>query len=339
VAGRNETLKIWLLSDGAPGHLSQSRGLAEAIGRFHPVEVREITLQVRQRLLKSLLRYLLPCSTVLARLLLHRVYTIELPDEHPDLIISSGGNTLGANALLAQLYGVPNLYSGTLKKYPAQCYTRIYTVTPQGCANNVVLPLPPVPLWLTEKMPVVEADAPWLMLIGGDGAGYRFTEADWEQLAEGINQSGENNGIRWLLTTSRRTGIEAEQLLHNRIAPALLDEAVYYGQTPRPVVREFLGRCQGVMVTEDSLTMIAEAIYSGRPVITLTPQQSDPDRNDALALEGYVASGLICRLPLAVLNKFTYAQRTQAEIPDVARLIWESLHDVLPSPGAADEKP
>jgi hypothetical protein len=330
VAGINKVRTLWLLSDGASGHLSQSRGIAEAIGRFCPVRTIEITLQVRRRFLKSLLRFLLPISANLARRLLKVVYRIELPVGRPDLIVSSGGNTLLANALLGEIFAVPNFYSGTLKKYPARCYSRIFSVTSQGSDNNVVLPLPPVPLQLTEKMPLVGPEAPWLLLIGGDGAGYHYTTADWELLAEGINRIARDLGIRWLLTTSRRTGNEAEKVLQARISPDLLEEAVYFGQTPRPVVREFLGRCRGVLVSEDSLTMVAEAIYSGRPVVTLRPRQSQPEGNDALALDGYAGSNLITRHDISGLGELKQLPAASfRQHPDVPELIWQSVRGLL----------
>lgn len=326
---KNSPLTIWLLSDGAAGHLSQSRGVAEAIGRFCSVHTIEIDLRVRWRVLKSLLRYVLPYAGSMAERLLRLTYTITLPEQKPDLIVSSGGNTLLANALLAKCFSVPNFYSGTLKGYPASCYCGIFSVTPQGCDNNVVLPLPPVPLALTESFaPLV--DAPWLVLIGGDGAGYTFGSDDWSLLADGMNHLGYVNGVRWLLTTSRRTGSTAENLLESRIDRDLVSEAVYYGRTPRPVVREFLANCQGVLVTEDSLTMVSEAIYSGRPVVTLVPRNARPDANDSMALNGYAKQGLIARLSLTDFAQFQLPEYKPTSLPDVPKLIWESVRTALP---------
>lgn len=331
MAGTNNPLQIWLLSDGAPGHLSQSRGLADAIGRFVPVQVTVVDLKVRLRWLKSLGRKLLPLLGPLAPWLRRQVYAMALPSGQPDLLVSSGGNTLLASALLAQELAVPNLYSGTLKGYPHQHYSRIYSVTSLGVPNNLVLPLPPVPETLSKPLPAAPADAPWLLLIGGDGAGYRYAEADWRALAAAVNRLGQERGMRWLLTTSRRTGAAAEALLQRLLDPALLVEAVYYGQTPRPVVREFLARCGGVWVSEDSLTMVAEAIYSGRPVRSLRPQTVQPEANDALALASYAERGLLARSPLADLPEEELTGGPAAgAVPDVQRLIWESVQPLLP---------
>lgn len=330
VAGTNKPLHIWLLSDGAPGHLSQSRGLADAIGRFCPVQVTVVDLKVRLRWLKSLGRKLLPLLGPLAPWMRRQVYAMPLPPGRPDLLVSSGGNTLLASALLAKEFGVPNLYSGTLKGYPHQYYSRIYSVTPLGVPNNEVLPLPPVPGALSKPLPAAPADAPWLLLIGGDGAGYRYTETDWKALAAAVNRLGQERGVRWLLTTSRRTGASAEAQLQRLLDPSVLDEAVYYSQTPRPVVRDFLARCGGVWVSEDSLTMVAEAIYSGRPVRSLRPQLVQPEDNDAKALASYEQRGLLARSPLAdLLGGELDGMTGTAEVPDVQRLIWESVKPLL----------
>lgn len=332
MAGISKPLQIWLLSDGAPGHLSQSRGLADAIGRFCPVAVTVVELRVRQRLLKSLGRHLLPRIGNWASWLLRRVYQLQLPEESPDLLISSGGNTLLANALLAQEFGVPNLYSGTLKGYPAESFSLVYSVTSLGVSNNRVLPLPPVPGELAQSLPAPVAGAPWLLLLGGDGAGYRYAEEDWQALAAAVNRLGQEQGVRWLLTTSRRTGSEAEALLQRLLDPAVLEEAVYYGQTPRPVVREFLTRCRSVWVSEDSLTMVAEALYSGRPVRSLRPLQARPEANDAQALAGYVERGLLQRVAMTELGESAQAETGKlSALPDVQRLIWETVKPLLPA--------
>ena len=49
---------VWLLTDGAPGHLSQSRGLVDALARLGPVEVIEVRLAVQSKALKRLGRLL-----------------------------------------------------------------------------------------------------------------------------------------------------------------------------------------------------------------------------------------------------------------------------------------
>lgn len=319
-------LTCWLLTDGAAGHESQSRGIADAIARFRPVNVVVVPLRIRRRLLKSLGRVLLRLGNT--QWLLDAVHDIELPAGRPDFILSSGGNTLLANALLARRHGVPNFYSGTPKGFDNDWYSCIFTVTEQGGGSNVVLPLPPVPGNLCAPMPAPAADAPLALLVGGNG-GLPFADADWHALAQQANAVAAESGRRWLVTTSRRTGAEAENILAHGISSTAIEDAVWWARAPRKVVRDFLSRAGAVYVTGDSMTMIAEAIYAGRPVHVLMPAQGAHDAQDAEALAGYVRAGLVRVVPIAEMARDT-PFFVAPPVPDVQALIWQSVRECLP---------
>ena len=81
-------------------------------------------------------------------------------------------------------------------------------------------------------------------------------------------------------------------------------------------MRDFLGAAQAIVVTEDSLSMVAESLYSGRPVLSVAPAVAQPNANDGAALQGYVERGLLARSPIAGLAEAPFPSRT-APIPDV----------------------
>lgn len=276
-------LSVWVLSDGAPGHLSQSQGIVDALASRVDVQVITVELRVRSAGWKRLGRLLLPWIRH-AMPWLSRIYQTSLPVGTPSLIVSSGGNTLLANALLARETGAVNVYSGTLKGYSADAFRCVFTVTPLGVANNHVLPLPPVPGELARPLPLTAGERCIAVLVGGNGAGYVFSPADWERFARALVQFADRHQARLLVTTSRRTGAEVDALLRAHLPSALLADAVWWSDAPRKVVRDFLAASCGVVVTEDSLTMVAESIYSGRPVIAVSPAMKSPNANDAAAL-------------------------------------------------------
>lgn len=319
-------LRAWLLSDGAPGHESQSRGIVDAIRRFRTVDVQLVSVRVRRKWLKSAARILLRAGS--GDGLLDAVHDITLPDVRPDFIVSSGGNTLLASALLARRYGVPNFYSGTPKGFDTRWYARVFTVTDQGGGSNVVLPLPPVPGELCASLPAPAADAPLLLLVGGDGD-LAYTADDWQALAQGAAALAARTGRRWLVSTSRRTGAAAEDILAAGIAPAQVLDAVWWSRQPRRVMREFLARAAAVYVTGDSMTMIAESIYAGRPVHVLMPAHGRHAAQDAAALAGYVAAGFVRVSPIATLADADPLFDTPA-LPDVQRVIYRSVEELLP---------
>lgn len=329
VAGGNK-LNLWLLTDGAPGHWSQSQGIADALAQAHEVDIRRVPLKVRSSVWKRLGRLCLPWIRDPA-FWLARVYGLELPVGQPDLIISSGANTLLANALLARQQQAPNAYSGTLKGYDANAYRVVFTVVGLGVPNNCVLPLPPVPADIFNVPALAGGNEPLVaVLVGGDGAGYEFRDEDWQAMAAWLNELAAERGARLLLTTSRRTGIDAERALKAGLAAELLAQAVWWSEAPQPVVREFLSRASVVVVTEDSLTMVAESIYARRQVFTLMPRSAAPNDNDGRALAAYAQGGLIQRISLAQPRQaMPLGSESVNGFPDVPLLIRSALEPHL----------
>jgi len=326
------TLTVWVLSDGAPGHLSQSRGIVDALACRRDIQVKTITLRVRSSFWKRLGRLFLPWIRNHEGWLA-RTYEIDVPSGYPQLIVSSGANTLLANALLARQTGAVNVYSGTLKGYASSAYRCVFTVVPLGVENNHVLPLPPVPGELAKALPFAATSEKRIaVLVGGNGAGYLFTQDDWRQFAHSLVQLAERHQARLLLTTSRRTGAEAETLLREHVPQALLADAVWWSEVPRAVVRDFLAASCCVVVTEDSLTMVAESIYSARPVIAVSPPIATPNQNDAAALSAYVDRGLLTRSSVAALADVPLAVAATV-LPDVQAEIASVLMPLLPEDG------
>lgn len=320
-------VSVWVLTDGAPGHLSQSRGIVDALALRVDVQVTMVDLRVRSTGWKRVGRLLLPWIRH-ALPWLSRIYGVSLPVGTPSLIVSSGGNTLLANALMALETGAVNVYSGTLKGHAAAAYRCIFTVTPLGVANNHVLPLPPVPGELARPLPVAGGEKCIAVLVGGNGAGYTFTPADWKQFALSLVSLADRHEARLLVTTSRRTGVEAESVLREHLPPALLADAVWWSDAPRKVVRDFLAASCGVVVTEDSLTMVAESIYSGRPVIAVSPTMKSPNANDAAALAAYAERGLLARIDMECLGHATL-RTSRPDLPDVPGEIADVLLSLL----------
>jgi hypothetical protein len=198
-------------------------------------------------------------------------------------------------------------------------------------ACNHVLPLPPVPGELARPLPAADGEALIAVLVGGDGAGYVFKGADWRAFADGLATLARREGARLLLTTSRRTGAAAEAILRAALPAELLADAVWWSQAPRKVMRDFLATSQAIVVTEDSLSMVAESIYSGRPVISVSPAIAQANANDGAALQGYAERGLLARGPIAGLADASFPAR-HTPIPDVQAEIATVVLSLLERP-------
>ena len=66
-------------------------------------------------------------------------------------------------------------------------------------------------------------------------------------------------------------------------------------------MEEFLGAAERVFVTEDSMTMLTEAIHSQHPVYSLAPRQAAPDARFSGALHRFTEQGWLCRYRIDAL--------------------------------------
>jgi uncharacterized protein len=300
-------LRVWALSDGRPGHYNQARGIVAALQRVRPVSVHWIDVRLRVGLARALLRRRLnraPRPTGLT-MLRAACRLGALPAGGCDLIVSAGGRTSFANAWLAGVLGVPNVFAGSLRGLHAGLFKAVLTLEPLpgAPACNLVLDVPPSALTpeglragarrLREALG--DDQRLWALMLGGDGAGYRFRQDDWRQLAQALSRLSARHGVRWLLLGSRRTGGAAQRILQAHLDPSVIARSCWFGGAVPCDTEAFLGAAERVLVTEDSMTMLSEAIASRRPVYSLRPAAAAPDDRYRQAVERFAARGLICR--------------------------------------------
>jgi len=274
---------VWIISEGSPGHVSQSVGLVEALKQKIPLTVQ--TFECRPQLNgvgRSLVRaWMGRGGRPLPRWVLWRWLHVEPmpgPDAQPDLIVSSGGKSVFAARTLAAQTGVPFVFLGERKPYATEWFHTVLTPSPfETGVNDVSIEM--IPTQVTPGSVAAAAaewaERPagrlWVMIIGGGSVSHHYTKADWLALAEGMNRIAEQQGIRWLVTTSRRTGAEAEAVLCANLTPSHLAYAIWWAEKPEKKMAAFLGSTETVFVTQDSVTMVTEAVASARPVFVLRP--------------------------------------------------------------------
>ncbi len=269
-----------------------------------------MTVSLRIGLGRNILRLLLNrVHRPLPMGLLKLFYAIDgLPQQDCDLIVSAGGKTSFANAWLARLQKVPNVFTGSLRRLSPGHFSVVLTLEPADDAPaHLLLDLPPGAL--DERELEIQAaqfrkqlgpgqQTCWCMLAGGNGAGYRYREQDWRAVARLMKKVAGIYNIRWLLVSSRRTGVEAEQLLAEYLDANVLAAHCWYGKGDAYSAEAWLGAAEKVFVTEDSMTMLTEAICARRPVISLRPQQSLPNDRYLRMVQRFADRGLVYRYAL-----------------------------------------
>ncbi len=250
-------LVIWRLSDRKAGHDNQSLGLAEALAREVACQIYSIT----------------PFSAATALMYLATGQTSAYGSyPNPDLILGAGHATHFSMLAARRSRGgrVVVLMAPTLPKRLFDLCLIPEHDKPEAAENVVVTRGA-----LNRVRPCSEKEASLgLILLGGPSPHFGFDEQKVLAQVEGVLK--QNPGVFWTATTSRRTPSHLTASLLAIQAPNL--KLVPVEETSPDWLTERLGRTPRVWVTEDSASMVYEALSSGAAVGLLTLEVINPGR-------------------------------------------------------------
>lgn len=233
---------VWIVSDGKPGHLNQSLGLAEALARATPTAVHTLPA--------------LPAWRAGLALLLKRFPGNPLPA--PDLIVGAGHAT--HLTLLAARRARGGRTVVLMKpSLPRRCFdlcvlprhdgvtADAQTLVTEGAINRVRPASAPDP-------------NRGLLLIGGTSPHFEWDSDAIQLQIKSI--LARTPGTRWTLTTSRRTPADFLDALP--ASPNL--SVVPHTATSPDWLPAQLAQCGTAWVTPDSASMVFEALTAGAAV-------------------------------------------------------------------------
>ena len=237
----NAELHIRVLSDGKPGHLNQSLGLVEAIKRIRPANetIEQVSPNSWRRLMQN--------SNL---------------SPQPDLILAAGHATHLRLIQLARKYaaiGVVLMKPSLPRALFDLCVIPGHDLkTRQQAANQIIT------RGVLNRVPPPDPDQTrrsGLILIGGPSSAHGWMP---EQLIEQVQAIVAARGERpWRVTDSRRTPPDFLDQLR-AACPALV--AHPHAETGDEWLPQRLAEAAEVWVTEDSVSMIYEALSSGAAV-------------------------------------------------------------------------
>jgi len=248
--------RVWILSRGRKGDLDQMLALVNALGWPHEVKT---------------LRFAGPEIPVLSRLLLRD----KLSPPWPDLVLCAEAS--------------PSVIAREVKRRsPGR--TRIVCLgRPAGSAANFDLVIttaqyriPVAPNVVELSMPLAarreakttaSPDGPIALLVGGPAFPDRLGATEAEQLAADAMAYAARKGKLLHAQTSPRTPAAAIAALERTIIAPHRVEVFGRGENR---YQQLLGSASEIIVTSDSVSMVADALASGRPAaIYPLPQTQD----------------------------------------------------------------
>jgi uncharacterized protein len=307
-------LKVILLSDMRPGHYHVSEGVIAAIKRLRPVEVTRIEVKRKWIVPTRWLRRRINAKSFFPPRMLRMAYRIDayaLPKA--DLVVSTGGETLMPNICVSRFLGIPSIICGallrglgpenftlTISSYGRDAGSPRHVVALKPSSiDSATLGRPAIVLrYGADRRPLLAG-----LLIGGNAYPLRYRRYEWERLLGFIADIAKAWGTRWLVSTSRRT----PNYVADMIAALAKDESVIARfidfRTAGPgTLPEIFAKAEIIVCTEDSTTMISEAVSARLPVLGVRPA-AHGFNDEEQAYRDFLLSNNWCRvLPIAELS-------------------------------------
>jgi mitochondrial fission protein ELM1 len=255
-----DALQILVIGDGKAGHENQSLGLAEAMARLRPAEIDGLRLDM-QKCTYPRLRAALAAAAGYPR---------------PDFVLAAGHATHPAALLVARRFGARSV---CLMKPSLPVAWFDVCICPEHDFLGKIVPSNVITSKgaLNRVRPSEGARSGRIFLIGGPSKTHGYDEAALIARIRGIAADGQ-----WQVVDSRRTPETFLPALKREL-PAL--EVFPHQQTPPGWLAERLSAAATVWVSEDSVSMIYEALSGGARVRVLEMPRLRPDARVILGLE------------------------------------------------------
>lgn len=317
-------LKVLLISDDRPGHYHLSDGVVAAIARLRPVRVTRLPVQRRGWIPTRTLAQLM-IAGMSPRAVLRFGYGIDAQAAPAaDLIVSAGGETQVPNAAMARLTQATNIFCGSLRRLPPEAFSLVIS----SYAKHASLPRHIVTLKPSSIDPgkTRGADGPALQrpprlagaLIGGDSGQFRYQRQDWQELLHFLEASFATHGTRWLVSNSRRSpdSVSDDLSALARKPDGPIAEFIDVRTAGPGTLARIFEQADAILGTEDSSTMISEAVCAGLPVVGVSPRRYRFDDEERGYRDFMRENGWSRSLPLAELTP----ERFLAELAKITPL-------------------
>ena len=229
-----------------------------------------------------------------------------------DVIISGGANLAPLNLAISKTLKVKNIHLSTPRDWKISDFSAYITSSKVSTSpSNLVPEIVPNQFdpktckelgtkFISEKG--IEGIKFSLLVLGGDGIGYTYTKREWIELIDNFSSFCETKESNPLFITSRRTPKEIENLIKERFEVSM--SVLFHSEKARGKFDHLLYLAHDIFVTEDSSTMISEAISSGKKVASIFPQNIKAPEKYSQIIMKYESLGFIERCDIQSIDKF-----------------------------------
>lgn len=313
-------LKVIFLADTRPGHYHLAEGVIAALKRLRPVEVTRVPVERRWIAPTRWLRRRINAESFFPPRMLRMAYRIDA-DALPkaELVISAGGETQMPNICVTRLLGVPSIFCGSLLRgLDPENFSLIISSYDRDAASprHLVMLKPsaidPDALGRPKRVPRYGKELkPRLagLLIGGNAGPFRYRHAEWDRLLDFTRAVSKVWGTRWLISTSRRTPPDvADRLAALAKDTNVVARFIDYRTAGPGTLPDIFREAEVIVCTEDSSTMVSEAVSARLPVVGVAPAAHRFTDEEAAYRDFLMRNGWCRVLPIAALTPDSLAE-------------------------------
>jgi mitochondrial fission protein ELM1 len=315
-------LNILLITDNKPGHENISKGIIAEIQKYQNVNILIQYAKLRSSIFKKPLTWILNRTSFWKknRWLINLSYkNVNFEKLNSiDIIISTGGATSFLNVMLSHITNAPNIYCSSLRGLDNKLFSHIISLQKLGYDNEIVLDLAPIESFDINKANM-QKDT-WALLIGGPTKDYPFTDDEMFTLVSNLIQLAKDKNSKLYITTSRRTSILLENRLKQFTNNKYIKELVLFNHTSKKIARVFLENAEMIFCTQDSGSMITEAVLCKKPVYTIYTNRANPKGINKKFIENLINKNYIISINIEDIkninlnNDFNFIQESPSKI-------------------------
>ncbi len=348
--------KVMVLDDGKKGHLKQSLAVVEQVKRYREkegcapeeTEIEVVRIRFRSKIAKFLFNVMRPffgpgCQGRLGllRMALDRESYANAVGRYADVIISCGSALCGVNIILKM-----ENYAHNLAVLDPGFLCR-------GKFDLIVSPRHDLRGRRVEEKMIVTHLAPNTikpsnnnaggknkpcigLLFGGDNRHFAFDEALTRSVAEEVEKTCDAIDASFYATTSRRTPQAPEEILKTAFTgnPRCVKFISGKNDKDEHTVEKILSSSDVVIVSGESISMVSEAVASGKPVLVFMPKKITSRRTKyERFVDGLDKSGYLSRVEPGEISSCAsraVRQKTRTvSLPDDNRRIFEKMYKLF----------
>ena len=300
-------LNVGHLTEGISGHDGQALGVIKNLADSgYSINVTTISVGWRTRLTRGLLKFI---SRKLSRFpnsininLITMCYTFS-SFSNIDIFISSGANLAPLNLALTKKNNAKNIHLSSKRDWHIKDFNAYITTKKiSPLKNNLSPDIVPNLFDPAKCMRAGEAfikennlhqEKFSLLILGGNGIGYKYDKHEWDEILKNFSDFCQQSNTKPLFITSPRTPNEVESIIQLKYETSF--SVLFHSENKRGSFPHLLYMASNIFVTEDSSTMLSEAISAGKRVACIYPKNINAPEKYTEIIRKYEALNFIKR--------------------------------------------